>query len=138
MDAAWRAKYGHPFTAAAATAAITPAFATVRQGPAVVADPKAVMATGAEPRVDGREVTIAASDGLPKLTVPMVRETPDGWKVDVPDTVDAPALRQHLSDEVAAALSTQAQWPADEAEAYRLFTHRVLLAVMGKPLPPNN
>ena len=134
LDAAWRAKYGHAFTAAGATAALTPSFADVRQGAAIVGDPKAATVSG--PARDAMAaVTLAASHGLPKATVPLVREQPDGWKLDVPDTVDAAALRQGLADELSAAVAAQADWPKDEADAYRAVIHRVVLATLGQPLP---
>ena len=127
LSAAWEARYGHPFTSAGAAAAITDAFADVQQGAATgpSPDPKAMA-----------HVTVAASHGLPAVTIELVRETPDGWKLDVPDTLDVDTLRKNLSDEVGAVVATTDHWPATEADAYRAVTHRVLLAMMGQPLPP--
>ena len=135
FTAAWKGKYGHPFSADAAAAALTDSFAAVRQGTAVVGDPKAAVLTGAA-RNDMAQIAVTASHGLPAVSVPLVREMPDGWKVDVPDTVDADIVRRNLGDEVGAAVAMHDRWPTDEAEAYRAVAHRVLLALMGQPLPP--
>jgi len=73
-------------------------------------------------------VTIAESHGLPAVTVPMIHEA-GGWKLDIPDSVDA----QKLSDGVKNALTKvgdmKDQWPADKNEAYRHVTHAVLVAI---------
>ena len=125
--AAWKAKYGHGFTAAGAEAAVNDAFADVQAAASLGPT------TDAEAMV---HVVVSASRGLPAVTVNLAREMPDGWKVDVPGTADVDALRRNLADEIGAAVATGDQWPADEADAYRAVTHRVLLAVTGRPLPP--
>lgn len=70
-------------------------------------------------------VTIAESHGLAAITIPMIHEA-GGWKLDLPDSVDA----QKLNDGVKAALTkvgdAKDQWPADNTEAYRHVTHAVL------------
>ena len=132
---AWQAKYGHPFTAAGAAAAVAdPAFARVEQGSAIVGDPRAGSVDAAR-RASMAVVRLPASHGLPALTVPLVREMPDGWKVDVPDTETLDLLMKSVGDEVGAAVAGKGQWPADEADAYRAVAHRLMLAVMGQPLP---
>ena len=71
------------------------------------------------------------SHGLPALDVPMIHEA-GGWKLDIPDSVDA----QKLHDNVKAALTDigdkKDQWAADVDDAYRFATHRILLAVFDK------
>jgi len=70
-------------------------------------------------------VTIAESHGLAAITIPMIHEA-GGWKLDLPDSVDA----QKLNDGVKAALTKvgdmKDQWPADKTEAYRHVTHAIL------------
>jgi hypothetical protein len=125
LGLAWQAKYGRAFNVVAAAAAMTDAFASVRQG-----------LPGTGNRSDGAEITVAASHGLPQSHLSFVREMPDGWKADVPDTLGAVDLRKNLEDELGAAVSMKDRWPADEAEAYRAVTHRVILALTNQPLPP--
>jgi hypothetical protein len=78
-------------------------------------------------------VKIAASHGMPELTVPMIHEA-GGWKIDVPDSVDAAKLRENVSNAVAKCQENKDKWPADANEAYRAVTHKVLLAIFDKPL----
>jgi hypothetical protein len=83
----------------------------------------------------GRNVataTIAASHGAPALTVPLIHEA-GGWKIDVPDTLDAARLRTNLIAHLTEVQNTKAQWPASADEACRAVTHHVLMAVMDKP-----
>jgi len=82
----------------------------------------------------GRNVAtlhIVESHGLPALDVPMIHEA-GGWKLDIPDSVDA----QKLHDNVKAALTDigekKDQWASDVDDAYRFATHRLLLAVYDK------
>jgi len=83
----------------------------------------------------GRNVAnlnIAASHGSPALQVPLIHEA-GGWKIDVPDSVDAAKLRSNLVAHLTAVQNMKAQWPATADEAYRAVTHHVLMAVMDKP-----
>lgn len=84
----------------------------------------------------GRNVAslkIAASHGMPELTVPMIHEA-GGWKLDIPDTVDAAKLRDNVQNALAKCQANKDQWPADANEAYRAVTHKVLLSIFDKPL----
>jgi hypothetical protein len=78
-------------------------------------------------------VKIAASHGMPELTVPMIHEA-GGWKIDVPDTVDAAKLRDNVSNALAKLQENKDKWSPDANEAYRAVTHKVLLAIFDKPL----
>ena len=76
-------------------------------------------------------VKIAASHGLPELLVPMIHEA-GGWKLDIPDSVDAMKFKSNLSAALDDISSKKAEWPADADEAYRHVTHRVLAAIFDK------
>jgi len=76
-------------------------------------------------------VHIAASHGLPALDVPMIHEA-GGWKLDVPDSVDAAKLRDNLQTALTKIGDMKDQWPADEADAQRAVTHQILLAIFDK------
>jgi len=77
-------------------------------------------------------VMIPASHGAPALTVPLIHEA-GGWKIDVPDTLDAAKLRSNLVAHLTEVQNMKAQWPATSDEAYRAVAHHVLMAVMDKP-----
>jgi len=76
-------------------------------------------------------VHIAASHGLPALDVPMIHEA-GGWKIDIPDSVDAAKLRDNVQTALTKVDENKAQWPADETEAQRAVTHQVLAAIFDK------
>jgi hypothetical protein len=75
-------------------------------------------------------VTVQASHGLPELSVPMIHEFPDSWKIDIPDNLTAQQLRDNLLKHLTMADEQKDQWPSDPNEAYRLVSHHVLMAVM--------
>ena len=82
----------------------------------------------------GRNVAtlhINESHGLPALDVPMIHEA-GGWKLDIPDSVDAQKLRDNLKAALTDIGDKKDQWAADVDDAYRFATHRVLLAVFDK------
>jgi len=81
-------------------------------------------------------VTIPASHGLPELQIKFVREgVTGGWRIDLPDNVDGATLQRSLTTHLNAVASMQAQWPADENEAYRAVSHHVLAAVQNVASP---
>jgi len=75
-------------------------------------------------------VQVAASHGLPALTVPLIHELPDSWKIDVPDNYTATQMHDNLLKHLTMADDMKDQWPADVNEAYRVVTHHVLMAVL--------
>jgi len=77
-------------------------------------------------------VTIPASHGAPALTVPLIHEA-TGWKIDVPDTLDAAKLRSNLIAHLGEVQNMKDQWPPTADEACRAVAHHVLMAVMDKP-----
>lgn len=78
-------------------------------------------------------VTVPASRGMPQLQVPMIHEFPDAWKIDVPDTVDGPKLRQNILAHLESLKNTK-EWPANDQQAYQLVARHMLMAVMDKPV----
>jgi hypothetical protein len=78
-------------------------------------------------------VHIAASHGMPALDVPMIHEAL-GWKIDLPDSIDANKLRDDVQNALTQLGDKKDQWPSDMTDAYREVTHGVLLAIFDKPL----
>jgi hypothetical protein len=91
------------------------------------------VAAGADAGRNTATVQIAASHGLPALTVPMVHEAPDRWKIDVPDTLTADKLKANVLAHLTAADEMRDQWPADVNEAYGMVTHHILMALLDQP-----
>jgi hypothetical protein len=79
-------------------------------------------------------VQIQASHGLPALTVPMVHEAPDRWKIDAPDSLTPEKLKQNVLDHLTAADEMKDQWPADVNEAHAFVAHHILMAIMDQPV----
>jgi len=78
-------------------------------------------------------VHIAASHGMPALDVPMIHEA-GGWKLDIPDTVDAKKFKDNVQTALTELDEKKDQWSADANDAYRHVTHRLLLAIFDKQL----
>jgi hypothetical protein len=77
---------------------------------------------------------IPASHGLPQVTVPLIHELPDSWRIDIPDNLDAATVRANLEKHLKMAHDQKAQWPADANEAYLAVAHHVLLGIFeGSP-----
>jgi len=76
-------------------------------------------------------VHIAESHGLPALDVPFIHEA-GGWKLDVPDSVDAAKLKANVQTALTEFGDMKDKWPASDDEAYRHFTHRLLLGIFDK------
>jgi len=83
-----------------------------------------------EPGRKVAKVTFPASHGLPMLYIPLIREVPDAWKIDVPDSVDARKLYDNLLNHVTMIDEHKDQWPSDVNDAYRLVSHHILMGVM--------
>jgi len=75
-------------------------------------------------------VTVANSHALPELKVPLIREVPDMWKIDVPDSVDGKKLYDNVLKHLTMVNEQKDKWPGDENDAYRLVAHHVLMAVL--------
>lgn len=158
----WQAKYGQEFDIEDEAAALPNTMFTARQGeiPAGAAgaevdidreaDGTTEVDVDRESGVDapdtaaadrnlndpGRNIAVVdvkESHGLPALTVPLIHEAPDFWRIDVPDSVDADKLRQNVVEHLQAAHSMKDQWPADVQDGYALVAHHVLMALLDKP-----
>jgi hypothetical protein len=84
----------------------------------------------------GRNVAIVnfpMSHGAQMLTVSMIHELPDNWKIDVPDNVDGQVLYDNLLTHLTAVNEMKDKWPDDVNEGYRMVSHHVLMAVYGIP-----
>lgn len=140
----WKAKYNQDFDIKDEEAAFPNATFAIVQGE--IGRNAATDTTGADsptsPAADtnrndaGRNIAtiqVAASHGAPALTVPMIHEAPDRWKIDVPDTLTAEKLKQNVLDHLTAA-DNPAQWPADVNDAYAMVSHHVLMAVLDQPM----
>lgn len=90
-------------------------------------------------------IQVAASHGLPALSVPMIHEFPDVWKIDVPDNYSAEQMHDNLLKHLTMVGQMKDQWPADVNDAYRVVAHHVLMAVLNvkdaapsmSPMPNN-
>ena len=74
-------------------------------------------------------VIIPAGHGLPQITVPLIHELPDSWRIDIPDSLDAATLQANLQKQLKMAQDQKAQWPADANEAYLNVAHHILLGI---------
>jgi hypothetical protein len=74
-------------------------------------------------------VIIPASHGLPQVSVPLVRELPEKWRIDVPDSLNADTLRSNLEKHLKMAQDDKANWPADANEGYLAVAHHILLGI---------
>jgi hypothetical protein len=84
-----------------------------------------------EPGRDVALVSIPKSHGMRELSVLLVHEFPDAWKIDVPDQVSSRSLHDNLLKHLTYFGERTGNWPANEAEAYRQVSHHVLSAAMG-------
>ena len=110
-------------------------FVTIRQGEigqarqaAAADDPDANLEEGR----NVASVMLSESQGLSQLTVNMIHELPDSWKIDVPDNVTGQQLYTNLSSALDELASNADQWPEDQADAQRYITHRLMLAIHGE------
>jgi hypothetical protein len=90
---------------------------------------------GGEVKLDkGRNVAavrFAASHGLPSVTASMIHELPDQWRFDIPNSRTGDQIYNDLLNHLNFIAIHSSHWPSDEADAYRMVTHRVLLALYG-------
>ena len=158
----WKAKYGQEFDIDNEESALPDTMFAVRQGElgdaaagAEVdvdrnADGSATVDVDAKSGVDSPDTTAAdanrndpgrnvatveikASHGQPALTVPLIHEAPDAWRIDAPDSLNADKLRQNVLAHLQAAHAMKDQWPENVQDAYAAVTHHVVMAILDKP-----
>ena len=78
-------------------------------------------------------IRVQSSQGMPALTVPMIHEAPDRWKIDVPNTLTAEKLKANVLAHLTAVNQMKDQWPADVNQAHAMVAHHVLMALMDQP-----
>jgi len=67
---------------------------------------------------------------LPDVTASLIEEGVIGtWRFAVPKSMTAERLHNQLQNQLSFFGRDSAQWPANEADAYRMLTHRVVLAL---------
>jgi len=140
----WKAKYGQDFDIKNEEAVYPNGMFQITQGEISKAAPSGTeVATGQRAgdldsnREAGRNVAtvvIAESHGMPGLSVPLVHEMPDAWRIDAPNTLTAEKLRSNVIAHLQAAHSMKDQWPADVNQAYAAVTHHVLEAILDRPV----
>jgi len=153
----WNQKYGHDFSIKHASDVYTdqqvivqgvvtnPQVATVDWPvPAAGHGNEARLAAGRE-RADSQIKQVEADDlrkstgvalvrfpvqeGLPTVTASLIREKGEGWRVDAPANLSSQQIHTQLQNQLTEFDQQKANWPADENAAYRLATHRVLMAL---------
>jgi hypothetical protein len=151
----WKAKYNQDFGIKEQAKVFDNSFAMISQGaeagaaraagekidsstpatPGATSDKTGAAAPNATPDSNAADrsrnvaiVSIAASHDQPAVTVPMIHEA-GGWKLDIPDSVDATKLRDNVLAALTKCDEMKDQWPADVNDAYRFVTHSVLLAI---------
>jgi hypothetical protein len=139
----WKAKYGQDFDVKERDA-YPDALFTISQSEVGAAAPSGTeVATGQKAgdldanREKGRNiatVSVAESHGLPSLSVPLVHEAIDAWKIDAPDSLTAQKLHDNVMAHLKAAHDMKDQWPADVNQAYAAVTHHVLMAILDQPV----
>jgi hypothetical protein len=85
----------------------------------------------------GRQVGVVrlpTNNKLPALDVSMIDEA-GGWKIDVPNNRTGQMIHDDLVKQLTMLKDNQANWPDNVNDAYRLFTHHVLMAVYGIQAP---
>jgi hypothetical protein len=120
FNTSWKGKYGEKFGIKDKDAIFNDQFVAL-SGPAG--------STGDS--TTGASAVIAASHGLPELTIPLVIEG-GLYKIDIPDTEDGKVLHDNLLTAIKDLQDKSSAWPDDKADAYRQVSHRILMAVMNK------
>jgi len=139
----WKAKFNEDFNIKNEEAAFPEQSFSIAQGE--IGRDAAAGTTGADspasPAADtnrndpGRNVAriqVAAGHNLPAMSIPMVHEAIDKWKIDVPESLTAEKLNQNLLDHLTAA-DMPDQWPSDVNQAYAQVSHHILMAILDKP-----
>jgi len=79
-------------------------------------------------------VSVPESHKLPELTLHVIHELPDNWRIDIPDEIDGPKLQKNLKDHLTHLKNNSGTWPADVNDAYRLVSHHLFMALSDEPV----
>jgi len=73
-------------------------------------------------------VRLPAEGNLPEVTASLIQEGSD-WRIAVPDTLTSRQIHDQLQNQLTYFARDMKQWPSDETEAYRQFSHQVIMAL---------
>jgi hypothetical protein len=140
----WKAKYGSEFNIKNEEKVFPDTMFTVSQGEIGGNAPTGTeVATGRREgdldtnREKGRNIAVVMvkeSHGLPALSVPLIHELPDNWRIDVPAGMDANKLAANVTAHLKAVHDMKDQWPANVQDAYAAVSHHVLMAILDQPV----
>lgn len=65
------------------------------------------------------------------VTISLINERFDRWRVDIPDSMTAATLISNLRQQLDSAQKDATQWPTNRDAAYRVLAGRVLMALHG-------
>jgi len=96
----------------------------------------------AEELTKGRDVAIihipGGSHNMGAMNVSMLHEMPMFYRVDIPNDRTGEQIYNDLSAHLAFLGDRASEWPANIDDAYRMFTHHVVAAMYGLPVPGRN
>lgn len=130
IDQKWKDKYNHHFDVDAKVALADPFVRIDSINKAQVASSSDSNKTSNE---EVANVTVANDEQnkLPEVNLTFMREHMS-WKLQLPAAVDGATLKNNLLAQLQAINADSANWPADENQAYRCVTHRILLGLTGQ------
>jgi hypothetical protein len=136
----WKQKYGHPFSIVRIDSTFATSFISINEG----SPAKNTQLANSVAKADGAGgvttstfaddssialVTIGSGKALVQTQVPLVCEKSGQWRIDAPSSLTYDSLCHNLTAQLSDANQQFAQWPANEAEAQRLISSRILMAL---------
>lgn len=76
-------------------------------------------------------VRCPGKDGHPGMTISMVHEALGGWTISLPSSRTGDQFYNDYATELSDISSHVNQWPADQAEGYRMLSHHIMAAIYG-------
>lgn len=76
-------------------------------------------------------VSFPASHGYPAITVSMIHELPNQWRVDIPNDRTGQQIYNDLLTQLTYLGDHTEKWPADVNDAGRMFAHAAVAALYG-------
>lgn len=83
-------------------------------------------------------VTVPTSHKMPALTISMIHEPVDDWRIDIPDNITGQQIHDNVKTALTKLGDNVAAWPADVNEAYRAVGHKLLMAMYDVAPTPDN